>query len=227
MAEPIIISGNNPIANEILKQNLTGMAKDISVIYKPIPFYVDIWFAFTVIAVICVILVSVYLWFRIKLRNTTRVIIHNPDGKRDMYTYYKFMGEEFDIPTTDKDKDNNYKKFQYHFKESALETGFFGKYIEYDYKNPEPRQYKANPYRLDFEFVSSVVNTRVIGDLLLATKWKELVTTLLIIIVVLCALTFLLVAYNSYVISQPHSNICSLALDNTTINTWKVLQQIK
>ena len=190
-------------------------------VYRTIPLWLNIWFVLAVLLFLLVLGVSGYLYFRISLRNRTNVIIHMPDKTRRLYSYKKFTGQVFKIKSNEKDKDGNDMFYNYQFRNEALEQGYFGRYIEYDYGMLEPLDSKQRNYNVKnikeiFKFVSALLETQLAVDLLLSQKFKEFVIMMLYIIAVLSLLSFLVSAYNTYVLSQ--GKVVSCVLSNSSVN---------
>lgn len=219
------------MATPILPQDLNGMASNVQVIYKTMPFYLTWQFALAVLLFIGIIIISLYAYFRISMRNRTVVIIHMPDKTRQVYSYKYFNGNRFEIYGFEKDKDGQRIKNIYNFKSEAVETGYFGRYIEYDYGDSEPRIFKHSKNELDYVFISSLLNTQLAVDLLLSSKFKEFVKMMLIIIAVGILLNLIINGYNAYTLyniaGKKGIQSCSLELTNQTVETWKTLQAIR
>lgn len=191
--------------------------------YVDKPFYLNIWFALAVVLIVAVIVLSLYLWFRIYLRNRTNVIIHMPDGTRQLHGFNKFVGDCFNIQSHEKDKHGSYIQYRYIFKPECLEQGFFGRYIEYDYAkseplNPRKREYDNKDIPELFKRMSALMNSEMLINLLLSQKFKEFITTMLIIILVVCIIIAILIAIGFFY--QPTTQ-CTLVANNQTINTLR------
>lgn len=191
-------------------------------VYKDVPIWLNPFFALAILLTIIVFVLSLYLWFRISLRNRTNVIIHMPDSKRKFISYKKFSGTIFKIKGYEKDKDNNPIYYNYRFRPECLESGYFGSYIEFDYGILEP----LNPRKRDnmsqknlpeiFKFISSLLNTQLAVDLLLSQKFKEFVKMMLTILVIMIFIVILINGYMVYVQQQQNTVFCVLA--NSTQN---------
>jgi hypothetical protein len=217
--------------------NLTAAQIPDKVIYQPLPFLNDIWFAIAVLIAICVIVLAIYAWFRISLRNRTNVILHMPDKTRKTFSFKNFVGDCFNIDSLEKDKDGKPIKHRYIFRAEQLESGYFGRYIEYDYLISEPREANGEytsgwkgieprprnayvPLKDEFKFMSGIMNTQLTLDLLLSAQFKEFVKMMLVIILCAVFLTICLAGYNIYAASQMQH--CSLIATNETINTIRL-----
>lgn len=211
-----------PIESSVEINSNTGLP--FVAIYKDIPLWLNPFFALTILSVIIIIIVSGYLYFRISLRNRTNVIIHMPDGKRQFYSYKKFSGKVFKIKGFEKDKDNNFIYYNYYFRPEALETGYFGSYIEYDYGILEPLNPRSrgrlSPSNIPeiFRFVSSLLNTQLAVDLLLSQAFKDFVKMALIIIGIEVLVAILIGGYQIYQ-TQQTSGIVQCILTNSTQNS--------
>jgi hypothetical protein len=153
------------------------------------PFYMQIWFAIAVILGIGVIVLAVWFWFRISLRNRTNVIIHMPDKTRQSFSYKNFTGTTFNIRGYEKTIEGEPVSYTYIFKPECLESGYFGRYIEYDYGVSEPLDSKKRVYANKdmpsiMKLFSSLMNSQLATDLLLSNKFKEFVKMMLIIILI-------------------------------------------
>lgn len=207
--------------------NLANSASNIQIIYKEVPFYLTWTFALCILLLIVIIGISLYAYFRISLRNRTTVIIHMPDKTRKVHSYKNYSGDTFTLDTNELDKEGKPGKHVYFFRPDALETGYFGRYIEYDYMVSEPRRSKGDGLKLDFKFISALLNTDLAVDLLLSAKFKEFVKTMLIICAIGILIIILIVGYQLYVNTSQGIPHCSIALTNETINSWKALQSIQ
>jgi len=214
MNESSIISG---YATEILT-DASGM--NYVAVYKTIPFYLNIWFA-VAIGFFTLLLIALGIYYvRISLRNRTNVIIHMPDKTRIHKSYKNFTGTHFFIKGVERDKDDTPIKHTYLFKPDALEYGFFGRYIEYDYGISEPlnskhRHEETTEKAHMFKLFSSLLNTQILVDLLLSSKFKELVKILLYIIIGALIINLILSGYLAY---NTSNSVCTLANNNATIN---------
>lgn len=190
----------------LIATNLSEIPSKIMYIEKP--FWLNTWFAIATIIFVALIITGLYLWFRIYLRNKTNVIIHMPDRTRRHYSYSKFTGDKFKIDTDDKDADNKPVPHSYYFMSAAVETGFFGRYIEYDYKVAIPRMIGDNKsskfleLKDFFTFISSMLNTDLHIDLLLSQKFKDFVKVMLIILLAAIIIDILINGYNTFAIDQ-------------------------
>jgi hypothetical protein len=195
---------------------------------KATPFFLTLWFWIAILLLIILICVSAYSFFRISLRNRTIVIIHLPNKDREIHNFKNFVGDIFKIATHEKTKDNLTKYHEYFFRPDALETGYFGKYIEYDYKISEPR--KPNPnnesIKLDFDFISAVLNTDLAVDLLLSKDFKNFVKMMLIVILIISILIFIIGLFLLY-FQLGTTPTCSLAPTNETLTTIKLAMNMK
>lgn len=157
-------------------------------VYKNIPFWLNWWFAIAVLLFLCVLVIAGYAWFRISLRNRTNVIMHMPNKTRKVYSYKNYVGDSFALDGVERDGNGNPIKSNYMFDPECLETGYFGKYIEYDYGIIIPRGSKkysiGDELKNVFKIVSAMLNSDLAVDLLLAQKFKEFVKMMLIIIMI-------------------------------------------
>jgi hypothetical protein len=202
---------------------LVGMGENINIIYKSTPFYLTWTFAVAIILFLAVVSLALYAHFRISLRNRLNVIIHMPDKTRKMLSYKKYAGDNFNIMGNELDKDGKPISQVYFFRADALEQGFFGRYIEYDYGISEPRRARSDTkLSLDFKFIASLLNTQLVVDLLLSQKWKDLVTMLLIIILIACFINMVGVGITLFT-HDTSIRSCSLAFTNETFDTWQKL----
>ena len=186
------------------------------------PFYNTIWFWIGVICLMILIVSFIYFYFRVILRNKTNVIIHMPDKSRKFYSYKNYTGDSFNILSSEKDKDGKPIEHRYFFKLEAVETGYWGKYIEYDYGISEPRKSYGQSFsdiRLLYKFISGLLNTDLAVDLLLSQKFKDFVKMMLVMLMLVlcigCGITIGLYFY-----SPPTQ--CILVPNNVTIQTLRI-----
>lgn len=208
-----------PVPVGVNLQNLSSLSKDVSIVYVNTPFYFTWTFALCVIFFIIILIISGYAWFRISLRNRTNVIIHMPDKTRKVYSFTNFIGDIFKIETGEKTKDGTLIFHNYFFRPNALETGYFGRYIEYDFKVSEPRQPTGIEHKNLFSFISAILNTDLAVDLLLSQKFKDFVRAMLIIILVSIILNIIISSLPFFI----HDTVsCTLPPTNETINTIRM-----
>lgn len=206
------------VDTQILINSTTNMPY-VAVI-KNIPIWLNIWFAISIILTISLIVFGLWHWFKIYCRNRTNVIIHMPDKKRQLHSYKNFVGSVFKIKSSEQTKDNIPHYFHYEFEEDAIEYGYFGRYIEFDYGNIKALSSK-NRKNLNFgllKFVSALLETDLAVDLLISSNFK---TTVIILLWCILGGTFIvlcLTGYNTYIVSATKGTIqqCSLSWDNQT-----------
>lgn len=189
-------------------------------VYKKIPIWFNPFLYISAGLVLLVVVAWGFYYFRVSLRNRTNVIIHMPDGKRAFYSYKKFTGDIFKIKGHEKTQDGEDISYNYHFRPEAVETGFFGSYIEYDYQHLEPlipsqrMSGKVTGLKEVFKLVSALLNTDLAVDLLLSQKFKDLVKNLLIIILVCVVLLVILQGIVIYLGTATSVQTCILSNDS-------------
>lgn len=187
--------------------------------YKNLPFYADIWFYVMCIAMISVITYGIVIYIVNRQRNRLVVRIKNPDRTLSTYVYHKFSGTEFSIPTKEKTDEGKFKPFIYKFNKNKLYTGEWGRYIDFQYMNPEA----DDPVKDDFKenlpdlikLLVSLSETTILTNLLLSSKFKDFVIIMLWIILIMLVINIA----NTYIAPQllQYKAICRLSADNETL----------
>lgn len=183
------------------------------------PFYLNIWFALSVIIGIALIVVAIWFYFRINLRNRTNVIIHMPDKTRMTHSYKNFAGTTFNIKGFEKTIEGDLINHTYIFKPECLESGYFGRYIEYDYGVSEPidtkqRRYANKDMPSIMRLFSALMNSQLAVDLLLSNKFKEFVKLMLILILI--GLFIVIIVVIAYPFVYTPDTYCYLIPTNET-----------
>jgi hypothetical protein len=160
----------------------------VKIVYKSVPFYANIWFYLMIFAFLTTGMYALIMYIINRQRNRLVVRVVYPDATFDSYVYHKFNGDKFLIPTKDKTSEGKYENFSYIFHKLAIYRGEWGRYIEYDYKNPLPK----NPLKhfIDTEdkkpdiirLLVSLTETSIFTNLLLSSKFKDFVIIMLWII---------------------------------------------
>jgi hypothetical protein len=214
---------NEPAKAPVTEVKFDAQGLPFVAVYKDVPIWLNPFFAVAVVLALLAISLGIYLWFRISMRNRTNVIIHMPDGTREFHSYKKFVGHVFKIKGHEKDKDGQEIFYNYRFRSECLETGYFGRYIEYDYGMLEPlnrneRHYDRKDMPEIFKFISSLLNTQLAVDLLLSQKFKEFVKMMLIIILVVGFIGLILSGYIAYAVNTDAKRVvmCQLVDNNAT-----------
>jgi hypothetical protein len=205
--------------------NTTGMHGDINLIYQTAPFYLNTWFY---IALLCIVLglgALAWVYFQYNIKNRTNLRVHKDDHKVKTYSFKDVESEYLKVDTGTKDSQGNPITKLYHVVTDCIEFGFFGRYLDYIGDETEPINFK-NLKNRNFNFadfqksMTSYFNSETLSMLLLIGKLKDLLVSLLTIILIVVCIGFIISIILPFVIS--HSSVCTLDNSNATIN---VIQQ--
>lgn len=157
--------------------------------YKNVPFYADVFFYLMIMALIIAGIYGFVTWIINRQKNRLVVRIHNPDTSISSFVYRKFEGKQFHIESGERTSEGKKIYYDYDFIPEAVETGMWGRYIDYDLGNPIPinprkRVIKESLTHLAIKFLNAIADTKLLVELVLSTKWKEFVTIMLWIIVI-------------------------------------------
>lgn len=212
----------------LLDNSSAIITENISLIYKNAPFYMNIWFYIGCFAIILMLLGFAWVYFQYNIKNRTNFRIHMPDHKVITYSFKNIVTEwhSFQYGKNDKDAQGNKNNHKHHVVPECIEFGFFGRYLDYVLGDVEPINFrkltdKNNFSKADFtKAMESYLNSETLANLLLIGKLKDLLITLLTIIlisVIVVGIVLLLVQ----ILHHP-ATTCTLSPTNQTINTIRM-----
>lgn len=167
----------------------------------------------------------IYHYISLQWHKRTVVRIHMPDNTLMTHSFKDGqLGTEFKMDSGQKTQDGTKILYTYFVRPEAIEQGRWGRYIDYDFGKSEPlnpkQRAKEDGYITNIlKFVSGLLDTDLAVDLLLSQKFKNLVTTLLTVILIVSGIILLGVIGNYFYV--PPQKACVLAFDNQTINVIK------
>lgn len=199
---------------------------DVQYITRAPPIFLNPFFYVAVALLLALAFYLVYHYISIHVKNRTGVRIHMPDASIKTYWYKKgTIGNELKIQSAEKTQDGTPIFHTYFFKPECVEHGKWGDYIDYDYKisepiNPRNRQRDNSFLRNMLEFVSGLLDTDLAVDLLLSQKFKEFVTTMLIIILIVSVIGVIAGIASNF--TNPQVVNCNLIPSNQTLQTLRL-----
>lgn len=190
-----------------------------TIVYKTTPWYMNYWIYIACFMFLSLISVWIYYIILNNLKNRLVVKIHMPDKTFRVYVYdfKKYVGDTFNLPTGEKTQEGDDKMFIYYFVTEYLELGKWGRYIDYNFKDPYPikRGEKAENYiaKNFHAFVSSLINTELLNNLLLSKGFKTFMTVMLIVILIAVIVSIVLGIVS---LSYHPVTTCYIVKDNAT-----------
>jgi hypothetical protein len=201
------------LSNATIEQ-ITKQAHNIAFWNNPMTWFMILAFTLLIVAVIIFVII-LYFW----RRDITYVRVHYPNKNFIQYKFRKFHGESFLIK--EKNIKGELEENIYDFDVSCVEIFRNKKYIDFYYKNNKPIKYDHTqlnniPSVID-RLKNSLMTSKLLEQLL---KFKTIETIMLLVIIVLVVVIINLLG-TGYSLFTQKDNLCTLAMNNQTLQVIK------
>lgn len=160
-----------------------------------------------------------YLIYRVWGRDNRVLRIHMPDKKVRSHIFKKNIGKEVSLPTLENDGLGHPIPFTYYIKDDCWETGYWGLYMDFDYKVAEPINPASRDRKTSYisELVSQMLNSNLAQKLLTNTRFEGFVRSMMTVLIIIAGLTLVGVIAGFFI--HTGTSTCVLTPDNSTLNT--------